>query len=107
MLVERYDVMHAMWVRQRESVELLRDSIDDGGADPVDRATLRARVEEEALLTAGLREQLDDLSTALQRYDDGRYGICRRCGSQIPGERLQMFPAATHCVPCKQADQRR
>lgn len=107
MLTERYEATHAVWVRQRESVELLRDSIDDGGSDVLDRATLRAQVEEQALLTVGLRGQLDDLSTALGRCDDGTYGVCQRCGQPIPAERLEMFPAAVHCVPCKAAERRR
>jgi DnaK suppressor protein len=50
-----------------------------------------------------LRTHLEDLTAAIERCDAGTYGTCERCGARIPDERLAMFPAATHCVLCKQA----
>lgn len=101
-LTVRYDDTEQMWIRQKDAVQALRDSIDSNAADPVDRATVRAQAEEQALLATRLRAQLDDLATAIERCDAGTYGTCERCGQRIPDERLTMFPAATHCVPCKQ-----
>jgi hypothetical protein len=31
---------------------------------------------------------------------------CERCGTLIPAERLALFPAATLCVKCQQAEER-
>jgi DnaK suppressor protein len=106
MLTLRYDDTHQMWTRQKDAVQALRDSIDGSGADVLDRATLRAQAEEQAILATSLRTQLDDLTTAIDRCEAGTYGICERCAQRIPAERLTMFPAATHCVPCKQNLQR-
>ncbi len=107
MLTVRYEDTEQMWIRQKDAVQVLRDSIDSGAADVLDRATVRAQAEEQALLATSLRTQLDDLATAIERCDAGTYGVCERCGQPIPDERLAMFPAATHCVPCKQALQHR
>jgi DnaK suppressor protein len=107
MLTVRYDDTEQMWIRQKDAVQVLRDSIDSGAADVLDRATIRAQAEEQALLATSLRTQLDDLATAIERCDAGTYGVCERCGQTIPDERLTMFPAATHCVPCKQTLQHR
>lgn len=45
----------------------------------------------------GTAEQID---AALDRIDEGSYGICGECGVSIPAERLEVVPYATHCVRC-------
>ena len=44
---------------------------------------------------------------ALQRIDNGTYGVCESCGQPIGKARLQAFPRATLCVSCKQKEERR
>jgi DnaK suppressor protein len=104
MLTARYHDTEQAWIRQVDAVRVLRDSLDGAAPDILDRATIRAQADEQALLATRLRGQLDDLATAIERCDAGTYGICERCGGRIPDERLAMFPAATRCVPCKQAE---
>jgi len=38
---------------------------------------------------------------ALQRIQDGTYGICADCGKTIPAARLQVKPEASRCVACQ------
>ncbi len=38
------------------------------------------------------------IRAALDRMYDGTYGICERCGREIPEERLQALPYAVRCV---------
>ena len=40
------------------------------------------------------------LKAALQRIDDGTYGICVSCGEDISAARLRVIPEATLCVDC-------
>ncbi|MCY4428528.1 MAG: TraR/DksA family transcriptional regulator [Halieaceae bacterium] len=40
------------------------------------------------------------LKAALQRLDDGSYGICVSCGEDISAARLRVIPEATLCVNC-------
>jgi RNA polymerase-binding transcription factor DksA len=42
--------------------------------------------------------ELDDVQRALQRIDDGTYGLCEACGKPIEAERLEALPAARFCV---------
>ena len=107
LLTGRHHDTEQAWILQVDAVRVLRDSIEGGAPDILDRATIRAQADEQALLATRLRSQLDDLATAIERCDAGSYGICERCGERIPDERLAMFPAATHCVPCKQAESSR
>jgi len=47
------------------------------------------------------REKLLQIDEALERIEDGSYGICEECGCKISEKRLQVMPFARHCVPCK------
>ncbi len=40
------------------------------------------------------------LEAALVRMDAGTYGVCARCGREIPAERLEIRPGALTCVAC-------
>ncbi|MCK4259117.1 MAG: TraR/DksA C4-type zinc finger protein [Halanaerobiales bacterium] len=42
------------------------------------------------------------LYDALEKVDEGTYGICDHCQSKIPEDRLEAFPYTTMCVKCKE-----
>lgn len=44
---------------------------------------------------------LEMIQEALDRLEDGTYGICLECGRQINPERLEAKPYARYCVACK------
>ena len=46
------------------------------------------------------RKLLEQIDEALQRIDDGRYGICEGGGEMIPRKRLDAIPWAKYCVEC-------
>ena len=43
-----------------------------------------------------------EIRAALTRMDDGSYGICGDCGTDIPLARLQVQPAALRCIACQE-----
>ena len=45
-----------------------------------------------------------NLEIALDRIDDGIYGICKICAELIPEERMLEVPNATKCVGCKEKE---
>jgi len=45
-----------------------------------------------------LEEKLADVERALQKLEEGTYGICDVCGDPIAPERLEAIPWATRCV---------
>ena len=47
------------------------------------------------------RQQLELVAAALDRLDDGTFGICQRCGRPIAPERLEALPWAAHCIDCQ------
>ena len=48
-----------------------------------------------------LEEQLLDIDRALERIDEGTYGICANCGKPIQAERLEALPWADLCIDCQ------
>ena len=45
-----------------------------------------------------------NLEIALDRIDDGTFGMCNNCDDLIPEERMIEVPNATKCVKCKEKD---
>lgn len=56
-------------------------------------------------LVIGARAALRDVIDALQRIADGRYGRCRRCGTTLSLERLEVLPQVSLCMSCQRDDQ--
>ena len=106
-LVRRYDEVYAAWCRQIAIGAAMRTGRDGGPGDEADHASTCAQIDEHNALTSVLRTRLDDLAIALERCDVGSYGRCEECGCIIPADRLDLFPAASHCVGCKQRRERR
>lgn len=67
----------------------------DQGAAAVERERLR-------LLAAQARAALEQTESALARIEEGSYGKCTECGSDIPAARLEARPEAELCVSCQQ-----
>lgn len=51
------------------------------------------------------RDALEDVRAALDRVKAGTYGVCTRCGAEIPAGRLEAMPTATMCIKCKEAEE--
>ena len=45
---------------------------------------------------------IQQLERALQRIEDGSYGICEQCGDQISDARLAAIPEANLCINCQE-----
>lgn len=46
------------------------------------------------------------LNEALERIAAGTFGECESCGEDIESRRLEARPTATHCVSCKEEQER-
>lgn len=43
---------------------------------------------------------LGEVQAALTRIQDGSYGLCESCGSEIAEERLESLPHTPYCIKC-------
>lgn len=70
------------------------DESGEGSTTAVDR-------ERDLALSAQARAEVAEIDVALDKIDEGRYGVCDRCGKAIPKARLEVIPWAALCVNCK------
>ncbi|HEX2155197.1 MAG TPA: TraR/DksA C4-type zinc finger protein [Acidimicrobiia bacterium] len=78
----------------------LRSDLDYGESFADAGAATAERTERLGLVDT-LKGQLDEVEKALDKIEDGTYGICSRCGEPIPAARLEARPESTLCVACK------
>ncbi len=45
-----------------------------------------------------------NLKVALERIEEGTFGVCKICNNLIPEERMMEVPNATKCVQCKEKE---
>jgi len=44
---------------------------------------------------------LAKIEEALERVEDGTFGVCEACGEEIGVKRLEARPVTTLCIDCK------
>ena len=79
----------------RETVTLDQQSVG--------RLSRMDAMQQQAMAQATERQRAVEVSrigNALKRLDEDEYGACAECGEDISEKRLQVDPAATHCVKC-------
>ena len=67
------------------------------------RLTRMDAMQQQAMAQAQERNRaatLVRIDQALKLINDGEYGFCLSCGEEIAEKRLEIDPAATHCVAC-------
>ena len=67
--------------------------IGDGTTEAIDRMTKVGTAEQLAVMRT-------DVVRALEKIEEGTYGLCDRCGASIPDERLEARPWSVLCVRC-------
>ena len=99
--------------KQREFTEAYRVSkgdsrrnLDNGTEDYIDYAVSSYAKEFLLSLSELDRKQLLLVQEALRRIDRGEYGLCLRCGNEIPRKRLDVAPWVRHCVRCQELEER-
>jgi len=45
---------------------------------------------------------LKEVQAALNRIEEGTFGVCLRCDEDIPEKRLRALPWAAYCVACQE-----
>ncbi|HEY2386397.1 MAG TPA: TraR/DksA family transcriptional regulator [Candidatus Binatia bacterium] len=80
-----------------------REASKDEGMDTYDLASEARDREINFILTDRDRGKLQAIEDALERIEEGSYGMCESCEAEIAEGRLQAMPFTRLCVQC-QAD---
>ncbi len=93
-------------VNESDLDDLLHTS-EGSGDDQADAGSTALEREQEMSIVNNTREMLEESVDALRRIQHHTFGTCASCAQGIGKARLQAFPRATHCVTCKQREERR
>lgn len=99
-----------MLLRMREDLvrEIARRSkVSTGGVMPdigdiLDSVTEERTRELDMILTDREKKKLSQIDDAIDRIEDGSYGLCDECAVKIPKGRLKVVPFAKYCVECQE-----
>jgi RNA polymerase-binding protein DksA len=90
--------------RLDEEVEEISATADNHLAETA-TATLDREID--YTLEENSTRMLAAVDAALRRIEDGSYGTCASCGTEIAEERLEAYPWASQCIDCKREAERR
>lgn len=88
---------------EQKGKQTIEEMVDSSSSypDPADRAS----VESEQFFALRLRDRERKLKKkileAIERIENGTYGICEACGGEISIARLKARPVTTLCIECK------
>lgn len=74
--------------------------------DPTDRASLESDRNFELRIRDRERKLINKIREAMDRIEDGEFGICEECGEEIGHARLKARPVTTLCIECKTEQER-
>ena len=100
-----------------EDIETIKDGIGtasnkQGGVTPdsiysvhmADAGTDSHEQEKSFMLMNRESDYFKNLKVALDRIQEGTFGVCKICDDLIPEERMMEVPNATKCVKCKEKE---
>ncbi len=73
---------------------------------PADFGSETFEREKDFALSENIAFLMMKVERAIEKIDEGTYGLCDRCGGRISDERLEALPSASLCVKCQDAVER-
>lgn len=80
-------------------VSARRDTATDDEHDP-EGPTLAFERSQAAAVLGQSQQHLAEIDEALLRMDEGRFGLCTSCGTEVALGRLEVRPQAALCISC-------
>ena len=96
-LVQRQAMLSAELTKSTEG--LLNDDVSF--ADSVDQAAADTDKAITVQIKNRGRDTLVQINQAIRRLDEGTFGNCEQCDSEIADARIKAFPFTTLCIDCK------
>jgi DnaK suppressor protein len=99
--------LHVLLEEAGKTCSDMRQDNNGDFPDPTDRASLES--DRNFLLRIKDRERklIMKVKEALDRIDNGTFGICESCGKPISEKRLMARPVTTQCIDCKTEEERK
>lgn len=78
------------------------EHIQNSNINEADYAAMQTRNVLEASISQRHHLELEHIERALEKIDEGIYGICEMCEESIGIQRLKAKPHAKYCIVCRQ-----
>lgn len=101
-LKDRRDQIHR---RLRKIQSEVRHGDEPLDKDPEDQAIELENDEVLNQLEPRTRQELANVLAALERMEEGTYGQCIECGTEISTSRLKAIPHTLKCIECAEEDE--
>ncbi len=103
--MKKYSEIRVELLNRRSELESRLGNIKKDISQPLDHDFAEQAVElenGEVLEALGCEAEIEinKINSALIRMDEGTYGECIDCGTEIPPARLEVRPFASRCVDC-------
>ena len=85
---------------QGRLANIKRDATHEYSGDSAEQAQERENDEVVDAIGNETAQSIQAIQAALERIDQGSYGVCANCGEDIGEARLKVVPEATRCVDC-------
>ena len=105
-LLERQRLLASELRAKREQAANEANEDTMGVADTGDESVLRMQADLDLQEAGRDLEELQQIETALRRMDEGTYGECISCGTDIEFPRLEAQPTALRCLDCQSKHER-
>ncbi len=102
-----HEQMRMLLDEAKVTVEGMHEAVKDSYADPTDRALLESSRNNALRMRDRERKLITKVQEAIDRIDEGTFGICEECGDEIGEERLRARPVTTLCIECKEEQERK
>lgn len=104
--LEKFRERLLSWRRELEEemnqvIHGMHEETQESFPDPTDQATMETDRDFDLRLRERERMLIRKIDQALNRIENGTYGICESCGGEIGYKRLQARPVTTLCIDCK------
>jgi len=100
LLAKRKEILGDVICMEDETLRKQRSDLSDLPFHMADAGTDNYEMENTLGLMDSERKLIEQIDDALERIQDGTYGVCDGIGEPIPVERLQAIPWARYCVAC-------
>ena len=100
LLAKLTEILGNVTIMESEAFHRDRSDLSSMPIHMADLGTDSSEIDNIIGLVDSERKILIEINDALNRIEDGTYGICQGRGEQIPKQRLKAIPWAKYCVTC-------
>ncbi len=87
-----------------DSMRVYFDELSSYDNHPADLGTEMFMMSQNMSLKSSQAHIVDEIDHALERIDNGSYGVCRICKKNIDEDRLEIIPYTSVCIKCSEQE---